>query len=94
MSKTLRFVYAWFLVSEEVHSSILYPYLNTEITPIDVVPEEKVSGCRWGASYFKQLHQVKELSMNIPTHYGKEKTRTIRYKFQTNNPVIQSHNKT
>lgn len=44
-------------------------YLNTEVATVNVVPEEQVPRCRWWSSHFKQLHKIKELPMDVPTHW-------------------------
>lgn len=45
-------------------------HFNTEIPSVNVVPQEKVAcGC-WWSSYFKKLHQVKELPMDVSTHWN------------------------
>ena len=50
-------------------------YFNTEIPSVDVVPQEQVARGRWRPPYFKQLHEVEELPMDISTNCkGKTKT--------------------
>lgn len=60
----------------------LYSYLDTEIAPVHVVSQEEVSRCGRRASHLKQLHQVKELPMDVPAHcrqIHKERERNNNY---------------
>lgn len=43
-------------------------YLNTEIATVNVVSKEQVPCCGWWSSHFKQLHKIKELPVDVPTH--------------------------
>lgn len=43
-------------------------YLNGEITTINVIAQEKITGIGWVASHLKEFHQIVELSMNIPAY--------------------------
>lgn len=44
-------------------------YLDGEVSSIDIVSQEKVSGVCRVASNLEQLHQIVVLSVNISTHY-------------------------
>lgn len=44
-------------------------HFNTEIPSVNVVPQEKVARGRWGAAHFEELHQVKELPVDVPTNW-------------------------
>lgn len=43
-------------------------HLYTEVASVHVVSQEEVASVIGWSSNFKQLHQVKELPMNITTH--------------------------
>lgn len=47
-------------------------YLNTEVSSVYVVAEEEIPRVTGWSPHFKQLHKVKELSMDI-TAYCKKK---------------------
>lgn len=44
-------------------------YLNTEIATVNVVSKEQVPCCGWWSTHFKQLHEIKELPVDVPTHW-------------------------
>lgn len=50
-------------------------YLNTEVATVNVVPKEQVPCCGWWSSHFKQLHKIKELPMDVPTHWKNNQRR-------------------
>lgn len=49
-------------------------YLNTEVSSIYVVTEEEIPCVTGWSPHFKQLHKVKELSMDITTYCQKTNT--------------------
>lgn len=51
-------------------NTALRPYLNTEVSPVYVVPQEEVACVGRRTSHFKQLHQVKKLAVDVSTHWG------------------------
>ena len=42
--------------------------LNTEVPSVDVVSQEKVFGGGGGSAHLEQLHQVVELTVDVPAH--------------------------
>lgn len=49
-------------------------YLDAEVASVHVVAQEQVAGAAGGPPHLKQLHQVKELSMDVPAHWTQRKT--------------------
>jgi len=43
-------------------------YLDAEVAPVHVVPQEQVAGAAGGPAHLEQLHEVKELSVHVSTH--------------------------
>lgn len=43
-------------------------YLDTEVAPIHIISQEEVSCRGWRSTDLEQLHQVKELPMDVTTH--------------------------
>lgn len=44
-------------------------YFNTEISSVHIIAEEKVACAGWRSSHLEQLHQVKELPMDVSTYW-------------------------
>ena len=44
-------------------------YLDAEVASVHVVPEEQVAGAAGGPAHLEELHQVKELSVDVSTHW-------------------------
>lgn len=44
------------------------PYLNAEVSPVYIVPQEEVARVGRRTPDFKQLHQVKKLAVDVSTH--------------------------
>lgn len=40
-------------------------YLDTEVAAVDVIPEEQVARGGRRSSHFKELHQIKELAVDV-----------------------------
>jgi hypothetical protein len=55
-------------MSDETADAETHTDLDAEVPSIDIVPQEQVAGAIGRAAHLKQLHQVKELAMDIPTH--------------------------
>lgn len=51
-------------------SPSFHPYLDTEVAPVYVVPQEEVACVGRRAAHFKQLHQVEKLAVDVSTHCG------------------------
>lgn len=43
-------------------------YLDTEVSSVHVVTKEEIPRVTGGAAHLKQLHQVKELAVHVPTY--------------------------
>lgn len=56
-----------------------WSYLNTEVATVNVIPEKQVPRCGWWSSHFKQFHKIKELPMDVTTHW-KTTTPANRYR--------------
>lgn len=58
-------------------------YFNTEISSVHIIAKEKVACAGWRSSHLKQLHQVKELPMDVSTYWkrirDREKHSEIQY---------------
>lgn len=50
-------------------------YFNTEISSVHIIAKEKVACAGWRSSHFKQLHQVKELPMDVSTYWKRIRER-------------------
>lgn len=44
-------------------------YLDAEVPSVHVVSEEQVAGAAGGSAHLKELHQVKELPVDVSTHW-------------------------
>lgn len=44
-------------------------YLDTEVSSVHVVSEEQIAGVAGWAAHLEKLHQVKELAVDVPTHW-------------------------
>ena len=56
--------------------------LDAKITTIHVVPEKQKLGCRrLAAGNIKKLHQIVELSVDIPANYGRRKISRLAINF-------------
>ena len=58
------------------HWAAAGPHLDAEVAPVDVVPQEQVTGAAGGAAHLKQLHEVEELSVDVATHWEHTHTHT------------------
>lgn len=47
-------------------------HLDAEVASVHVVAEEQVAGVAGGSSHLKKLHQVKELAVDISTHWAQK----------------------
>ena len=47
-----------------------HAHLYTEVAPVHVVAQEEVAGVVGRSSHLEQLHQVKELPVDVPAHWG------------------------
>lgn len=52
----------------------LHPYLDTEVAPVYVVPQEEVACVGRRTAHFKQLHQVEKLAVDVSTHCEQQHT--------------------
>ncbi len=50
-------------------------HLDAEVPSVHVVPEEQVAGAAGGSAHLEKLHQVKELSMDVSTHWNEREKR-------------------
>lgn len=56
-------------------------YFNTEISSVHIIAKEKVACAGWWTTDLKQLHQVKELPMDVSTNY-KQKMQEIKHDWE------------
>lgn len=56
-------------------------YLDTEVSSVHVVSEEQIAGVAGWAAHLKKLHQVKELAVDVPTHWRHTHTHTAGFSF-------------
>lgn len=45
-------------------------HLDTEVSPIHVVAQEEIACVAGRPPHFKQLHEVKELAVDVSAHWG------------------------
>lgn len=56
------------MADAETQTHVNDTYLNAEVSSIYIVSEEQVSGTAGGSAHFEELHQVKELAVDVSTH--------------------------
>lgn len=49
-------------------------YLDAEVPSVHVVAEEQIAGGAGGSAHLEKLHQVKELAVNVTTHWTQTHT--------------------
>lgn len=47
-------------------------YLDAEVASVHVVPEEQVAGAAGGSAHLEELHQIKELAVDVSTHWTRD----------------------
>lgn len=63
--------------AEQSLSPCLHPYLDTEVAPVYVVPQEEVACVGRRTAHFKQLHQIEKLAVDVSTHCEHSTQKTI-----------------
>lgn len=47
-------------------------YLDAEVPSVHIVAKEQIAGGAGGSAHLEKLHQVKELAVDIATHWKKK----------------------